>query len=226
MGNFYASRIGAISESPPSEDSEGASWRIRIFVGARTALVFGILWDSGIAEGARDGAADVTADPDLEEAFNLLKALRDAGAEMETEESFGSVTLPMDALSSVALGWELFDATNEACSESLSPTQVRASHRPPAIPLISRLASRQCLTFLPPLSRGKSGANPVTIFWGGWTGNGFVGRGYTGMGTFSRFGSSINGADTGCGELGGMFSGSGECCSNCRVTGDEAAVPV
>jgi len=160
--------------------------------------------------------------------LSLLKAFTDAGVEVETPESLGSVTLPADVLSSVALRWELFEATNEAYSESLSPTQVRVTHRPPAIPLISRLACRQCLTgtFLPPLSIGKSGAKPVTILGGSCTGNGFVGSGYTGMGTFSRFGSSINGAETGCGEVGGMFSGSGECCSNCVVTGDEAAVPV
>ena len=142
--------------------------------------------DSGFVEGARDGVADVATDPALEEAFSLPRDFM-AGADIESGGNFGSATLA-DVLSSAA-------ATKEAYSDSLSPTQVRASHRPPAIPRISRLAGRQCLTALVLLSRGR-GARPEVIFGGGWTGNGFVGRGYTGMGTLSRLNSSANGAKT------------------------------
>jgi hypothetical protein len=71
-----------------------------------------------------------------------------------------------------------------------------------------------------------SGENPVGIFGGGCTGNGLVGSGYTGIGTFSRFdGSSTMGIDEGKGELGGRFSASGEFGSNTAVTGEDAAVP-
>ena len=140
--------------------------------------------DSGFVEGARDGVADVATDPDLEEAFSLPRDFMEAGADIESGGNFGSATLV-----------DLSSATKEAYSDSLSPTQVRASHRPPAIPRISRLAGRQCLTALVFLSRGR-GARPKVIFGGGWTGNGFVGRGYTGMGTFSRLNSSANGART------------------------------
>jgi hypothetical protein len=143
--------------------------------------------DSGFVEGARDGVAEVAADPALEEAFSLPRDFMEAGADIESDGNFGSATL-VDGLSSAT-------ATKEAYSDSLSPTQVRASHRPPAIPRISRLAGRQCLTALVFLSRGR-GAMPEVIFGGGWTGNGFVGRGYTGMGTFSRLNSSANGAKT------------------------------
>jgi hypothetical protein len=141
--------------------------------------------DSGFVEGARDGVADVATDPALEEAFNLPRDFM-AGADIESGGNFGNATL-VDVFSSAT--------TKEAYSDSLSPTQVRASHRPPAIPRISRLAGRQCLTALVLLSRGR-GARPEVIFGGGWTGNGFVGRGYTGMGTLSRLNSSANGAKT------------------------------
>lgn len=140
--------------------------------------------DSGFVEGARDGVADVATDPALEEAFSLPRDFM-AGADIESGGNFGSATL-VDVLSS---------AIKEAYSDSLSPTQVRASHRPPAIPRTSRLAGRQCLTALVFLSRGR-GASPEVIFGGGWTGKGFVGRGYTGMGTLSRLNSSANGTKT------------------------------
>ena len=142
--------------------------------------------DSGFVEGARDGVADVATDPALEEAFSLPTDFM-AGADIESGGNFGSAT-PIDVLSSPT-------AIKEAYSDSLSPTQVLASHRPPAIPRISRLAGRQCLTALVLLSRGR-GARPEVIFGGGWTGKGFVGRGYTGMGTLSRLNSSVNGAKT------------------------------
>ena len=141
--------------------------------------------DSGFVDGARDGVADVTTDPALEEAFSLPRDFK-AGADIESGGNFGTATL-VEGLSS--------ETTKEAYSDSLSPTQVRASHRPPAIPRISRLAGRQCLTALVLLSRGR-GARAEVIFGGGWTGNGFVGRGYTGMGTLSRLNSSANGAKT------------------------------
>ena len=144
--------------------------------------------DSGFVEGARDGVADVATDPALEEAFSLPRDFM-AGADIESGGNFGSATLVDDVLSSAT-------AIKEAYSDSLSPTQVRASHRPPAIPRISRLAGRQCLTALVLLSRGRGARPDVVIFGGGWTGNGFVGRGYTGMGTLSRLNSSVNGAKT------------------------------
>jgi hypothetical protein len=110
--------------------------------------------DSGFVEGARDGVADVATDPALEEAFSLPRDFM-VGADIESGGNFGSVTLVV-VLSSAA-------ATKEAYSDSLSPTQVRASHRPPAIPRISRLAGRQCLTAFVFLSRGN-GAKPEVIF--------------------------------------------------------------
>ena len=106
------------------------------------------------------------------------------------------------------------------------------NHRPPAIPRISRFAVRQRRTFLPDLSSGRAGANPDVIFGGGWTGNGFVGGGYCGIGTPSRLVSSSNGAPAAdgwaWGDCGLEFSGSGsgEWASNGAVTGEDAAVPV
>lgn len=64
-----------------------------------------------------------------------------------------------------------------ANSDSFSPTQVRANHRPPAMPLISRLTCLQRRTGLPLRSRGMTGAKPVPIFGGGCTGNGLDGKG-------------------------------------------------
>ena len=133
---------------------------------------------SGFAEGARDGVADVAIDPALEEALSLPRDFMEAGADIESAGNFGSATPLVDVLSSVAdFPCKVASATKEAYSDSLSPTQVRASHRPPAIPRISRIAGRQCLTALLLLSRGRRGAEPEVIFGGGWTGNGFVGRG-------------------------------------------------
>lgn len=86
-----------MSESPAS--AEWASWRMRIFVGALTALpLIGIV--SGIEEEAREGLADVRADADFE-LFNLPNALVVAGADIATEESLGS-DMPFDAFSSPA----------------------------------------------------------------------------------------------------------------------------
>jgi hypothetical protein len=101
----YAVGRGAISESPPSED--GASWRMRILVGALTALA--LIGVSGMAEGAREGLAEVKAEPDLE-FFNLLKALC---PEIATEESLGKATLPA-ALSSVGFICALVTLIKEA----------------------------------------------------------------------------------------------------------------
>lgn len=81
---------------------------------------------------------------------------------------------------------ELAEAAAEAYSDSFSPIQLRANHRPPAMPRTSRCACRQCRTFFPLLSSGTTGAKPDPIFCGGCTAGGFDGRGYKGNGIPSR----------------------------------------
>src|ERR1700733_6283592 len=130
-----------MSESP----SNIGEMIVRIFVGART-VDDGM---SGIDELSREGAADAANDEAALEALDLLDR-PEAGAEIEM--SLGRVK--PDSLGLVC------DPPAAASSESFSPTQDRANHRPPPIPRISRFASRQCLTFLPLLSRGIEGAKP------------------------------------------------------------------
>jgi hypothetical protein len=134
---------------------------VRIFVGARTVDV----GTSGIDEPAREGAAEAAKDDAAFEALDLLDR-PEAGAEIEMSLGRAKVDSPV-----------LETPPAAASSDSFSPTQDRANHRPPPIPRISRWATRQCLTFLWLLSKGITGANPVWIFGGGWTGKGFVGRG-------------------------------------------------
>ena len=95
---------------------------------------------SGFAEGAREGVADVAADPALDEAFSLPSDFIEAGAEIESAGNFGNTTPLADVLSSADFPWAVESTTKEAYSDSLSPTQVRVNHRPPAMPRISRLA--------------------------------------------------------------------------------------
>jgi hypothetical protein len=133
-----------MSESP----SDIGAMIVRIFVGART-VDDGM---SGIDEPAREGAADAANDEAALEALDLLDR-PEAGAEMEM--SLGRVKPD-----SLCLVCTKADPPAAASSESFSPTQDRANHRPPPIPRISRFATRQCLTFLPLLSRGIKGAKP------------------------------------------------------------------
>ena len=101
-----------MSESPASE---WASCRMRILVGALTALpLIGILpvGVSGIEEEAREGLAEVRADADFE-LFNLPSALVVAGADIATEESLGS-DIPFDVFSSVGFICALDVLTKEA----------------------------------------------------------------------------------------------------------------
>jgi len=118
---------------------------VRIFVGARTVAV----GTSGIDEPSRDGAAEAASDEAALEALGLLDR-PEAGADIEM--SLGRVKPDSPALETPPAA---------ANADSFSPTQDRANHRPPPIPRISRCATRQCLTFLPPLSRGITGAKPV-----------------------------------------------------------------
>ena len=154
-----------MSESPPSDI--GGAIIVRIFVGARTVLVD--VGTSGIDEPSRDGAAEV---PNDEAAFDALPLLdRPEAPGVDIEMSLGRVKPDSLGLACIAT------PPAAANSDSFSPTQDRANHRPPPIPRISRLATRQRLTFLPLLSSGITGAKPEWIFGGGCTGNGFVGRG-------------------------------------------------
>lgn len=138
-----------MSESPASE---GGASIVRILVGGRV-LVTGI---SGMEEPSREGAAEAASDEAALDAFPFEPR---TGADMETPDSLGSTTMSPPFVCAAT-------ATAEANSDSFSPTQQRANHRPPAIPRISRCAVRQCLTFLPLLSSGMTGANPVAILGG------------------------------------------------------------
>lgn len=159
----YESGGAAISESPPSE---GGAMMVRILVGWRTGGPSGLACSGsqggilvvggglGFVDPEREGAAEAVNDVPAD--FPLPDPLP-TGADIETADSRGRLT--PDNLSPFL--------APVAYSESFSPTQDRANHRPPAIPRISRLATRQCLTFLRLLSRGKGGANPVAILGGG-----------------------------------------------------------
>lgn len=109
---------------------------------------------------------------------------------------------------------------------SFSPTHVRASHWPPAIPRTARSAGRQRRTGARaacPRSRGMVGAKPPTVLGGGWTRKGFVGRRYTGTG---MLGSSVRGGTSWMsgGRARGTGSSSGVVQFE-RIMGEEVAVP-
>jgi hypothetical protein len=148
-----------MSESPPSE---GGARIMRILVGGRALVPK----TSGMEEPSREGAAEAANDEAAFDAFPLPEPL--TGAEIDDNLGSAMPTSPPFARAAAA--------TAEAYSDSFSPTQERANQRPPAIPRISRLAVRQCLTLLPLLSSGMTGAKPVAILGGIWTGKGFVGR--------------------------------------------------
>jgi len=151
-----------MSESPASD---GAIWRILIFVGLAT-----LTDPSGPGLAALEGTALATTDAAFDAALPFTfptGALADSPA---------TNLLPSPTLSPSLSS--PFVPVAVAYSDSFSPTQVFANHRPPAIPRISRWATRQWRTFLPVRSRGMGGAKPVAILTGGMTGKGLVGRGY------------------------------------------------
>lgn len=144
-----------MSESPPSDG------------GAVTANIIVRIFE-GTAELEREGAAELVTDE-----FFVARALvlAGSGADIDMDGNLGSAT-DEDCLSPAP------DAMAMARGDSFSPIHVRVNQRPPAMPRISRLTGRQCLTFAPVRSIGMMGANPVLIFWGGWTEKGFTGSGY------------------------------------------------
>lgn len=134
-------------------------------IGIGVALAVGAALETALASGgltdaSREGAADAFNDdapfPFFPDPFPR------GGADNEVEDWL----LPGNGSPLPAFSPSLV-AAKVAYSESLSPTHERANQRPPAIPRISRWAVRQCLTFLPLLSRGRGGAKPVGIFGGG-----------------------------------------------------------
>lgn len=145
---------------------------LRIFVSALAVC------SSGTMDPEREGAADIAVEAAEPRAPLDLPPLPCAGADIEAD--FGmeilseSATLAEAAAEAVARAF--------AKSDSLSPTHERVNQRPPAMPRISRFATLHWRTLAPLRSKGCTGANPVPIFGGGWTGNGFEGRGYTGRG--------------------------------------------
>jgi hypothetical protein len=149
-----------------SSVSDSGPMTVRILVGTLTAD------GSGTTELERETVALTDADTDAEAlpaAFPF--PLVPTGADIDTEGSLGIAKSPLLGSATLAVPAAV------AYSDSLSPTHERANHRPPAMPLISRFAIRQCRTFLPLLSKGMAGAKPVNILIGVWTGNGFVGSG-------------------------------------------------
>lgn len=152
-----AKGASAASDSFPASDA-GLATTCRILVGAFVGYF------SDTMESAREGAADMPAEPRSAFAF---PALPSAGADIEVAD------LEMEILSPSAS----FPAMATANSDSLSPTHARVNQRPPAIPLISRFATLHRRTLVAVRSSGNMGANPVPILGGGWTGNGFEGRG-------------------------------------------------
>ena len=115
---------------------------VRILVGPCAAPVNGA---SGMDEPEREGATEAAKGDAT--AFFPLPDPFPTGADTETpcRETFSSAFL----------------GTAVAYSESFSPTQDRANQRPPAIPRISRWATRQRLTFSEFLSKTAAGAKPV-----------------------------------------------------------------
>lgn len=154
-------RIGSMSMAASDEESgsSGNCW-ILIFVGALTVLVAidvaltlatpiaVALLSDGTTEASLEGAAEGFTDAAL---FVFLPAPRPSDADAEPDECLDKPDNPLDFSGP-------FFLSEVAYSEFLSPTHDRANHRPPAMPRISRLATRQCLTFFPLLSRGVGGA--------------------------------------------------------------------
>lgn len=167
---------------------------LRIFVGA-----LGVC-SSGTIDPEREGAADIAAEPRAP--LDLLP-LPSAGADIDVI-AFGMAILSESATFVVVVAEA--DAILFANSDSLSPTHERANQRPPAMPRISRFAILHWRALAPLRSKGCTGANPVPIFGGGWTGKGFEGRGYTGNGR----GALSSGCSGTGGGGGSTSSGSGD----------------
>lgn len=181
---------------------------LRIFVGA-----LGVC-NSGTIDPERDGAVDITAEPRAPLDF---PALPDAGADIEVTD-FGMAILS-DSASFAVVAAEAV-ATVVARSDSLSPTHERVNQRPPAMPRISRFAILHGRTLAPLRSKDCTGAKPVPIFGGGWTGKGFEGRGYTGKGRGAL--------SSGCSRTGGggssISSGSGDAPCDMGIGEDGAVI--
>ena len=106
---------------------------------------------SGTAEAERDVAEDATVS--ALPALALVPTLPAGGADNDNVGSFGRVSDPdppaslsvSTAAAAAAACWfaAVAAAAADASSESFSPTQDRANHRPPAMPRISRFAVRQ-----------------------------------------------------------------------------------
>ena len=132
-------------------------------------------------EGAREGPTDVdgVAGRRIGLGMVLLDEGGYTGAEGVESEPVDDCTARLSdstfALRTAAAAAALAAAV--AKSDSLSPTHVLANHRPPAMPLISRFAMRQRRGLFLLLSSGMTGAKPVPILGGGWTGKGLDGRG-------------------------------------------------
>jgi len=154
----------SMGTSDEESGSSGNCW-ILIFVGALIALVVievgltpdgpiaAALLSGGTTDASLEGAAEGFTDAIL---FAFLVP-RPSGAELD--DCLDKPNDPLDFSGSLRV-------SEVAYSESLLPTHERANHRPPAIPRISRLAVRQCLTFLPLLSRVKGSVKPVGILGG------------------------------------------------------------
>ena len=156
----------SMGASDEESGSSGNCW-ILIFVGALTALVVievaltldtpitAALLSGGTTDASLEGAVERFTDAVL---FAFLVP-RPCGADTELDDCLDEPNDPLD-FSGFLLVSEV------AYSESLLPTHERANHRPPAMPRISRLAVRQCLTFLPLLSRVKGSVKPAGILGG------------------------------------------------------------
>jgi hypothetical protein len=175
---WYQSPEAAMSESLPASEA-GPANMVRIFVGGRGAC--------GATSETIDAAREVTADAPgwLFATLGLATAFTGAAGSIDPDGSSGVwavVELNAARLSVSKLAFRIAAAAAAltaavASSDSLSPTHERVNHRPPAMPRISRFAVRQRRGLFLLLSSGIRGARPVGILGGGWTGNGFDGRG-------------------------------------------------
>jgi hypothetical protein len=171
----YQGPEAAMSESLPASEA-GPANMVRIFVGGRGAC--------GATSETIDAAREVTADAPgwLFATFGLATAFTGAADPDASSGVWAVVELNAARLSVSKLAFRIAAAAAAltaavASSDSFSPTHERVNHRPPAMPRISRFAVRQRRGLFLLLSSGIRGARPVGILGGGWTGNGFDGRG-------------------------------------------------
>lgn len=123
-----------------SASDAGPANMLRILVGARGA------WASDTMEAAREVATDIPA-CDLM-VFGLGDTFTDSVADRSSAPPRDDTETLFARLSVSVLAFTIATAASRfvvarASSDSLSPTHVRANHRPPPMPLISRLAVRQ-----------------------------------------------------------------------------------